>query len=172
MLKLRDCCLLWIVQTRAKDKNYIWISVWWKAKNWSWGIYTSRMHSVVCGTGTPKDRDEVNRRDACEWDGWVCVRDVIGAPSIFKLTHRTAVLTRVLPTFTLSYKRKAARLKVKIPPLVCWGGWTPEAVKNRSVSLWVWKNSNLNHVCLLWIVEARAKDKNYIWISVWWKDKN
>ena len=26
-------------------------------------------------------------------------------------------------------------------------------------------------MCLLWIVKARAKDKNYIGISVWWKDK-
>ncbi len=24
-----------------------------------------------------KDRDEVNRRDVCEWDGWLCVLDVI-----------------------------------------------------------------------------------------------
>ena len=27
-------------------------------------------------------------------------------------------------------------------------------------------------LCLLWIVEARSKDNNYIWISVWWKSKN
>ena len=30
------------------------------------GIYTPRMHSVVRGTGIPKDRDEVNKCDACE----------------------------------------------------------------------------------------------------------
>jgi hypothetical protein len=43
-----DCCLLWIVKARAKDKNYIWISVRWKAKKlnlrnlqaWSWGECT------------------------------------------------------------------------------------------------------------------------------------
>ncbi len=29
----------------------------------------SRIHWVVRGTGTPKDRDEVNRRDVCECDG-------------------------------------------------------------------------------------------------------
>ena len=28
-----NCCLLWIVKAMATDKNYIWISVWWKAKN-------------------------------------------------------------------------------------------------------------------------------------------
>ena len=44
------CCLLWIVKASAKDKNYIWISVRWKAKNQRWGIYTPRMHSIsfVC----------------------------------------------------------------------------------------------------------------------------
>jgi len=30
------------------------------------GIYTSHIHLVVWGTGTPKDRDEVNRREVSE----------------------------------------------------------------------------------------------------------
>ena len=30
---------------------------------------TSRIHWVGRGTGTPKDRDEVNRREVCECDG-------------------------------------------------------------------------------------------------------
>ena len=30
------------------------------------------MHLVSRGTGTPKDTDEVNRRDVCECDGCVC----------------------------------------------------------------------------------------------------
>ncbi len=33
------------------------------------------------GTGTPKDKDEVNKREVCECDGWVCDLDMIGAPS-------------------------------------------------------------------------------------------
>ena len=28
-----ESCLLWIDKTRAKDKTYIWVSVWWKTKN-------------------------------------------------------------------------------------------------------------------------------------------
>ena len=28
-----------------------------------------RLHWVTRGTGTPKDRDEVNRREVCECDG-------------------------------------------------------------------------------------------------------
>jgi len=28
-----------------------------------------RIHWVARGTGTPKDKDEVNRRDVCECDG-------------------------------------------------------------------------------------------------------
>ena len=47
------------------------------------------------GIGTPKDRDEVNRRDVCECDGLVCVLEVIGSPSIFKLIRTTADVTRV-----------------------------------------------------------------------------
>jgi hypothetical protein len=31
--------------------------------------YASRIHWVARGTGTPTDRDEVNRRDVCECDG-------------------------------------------------------------------------------------------------------
>ncbi len=40
-----------------------------KDKNEISEIYTSRIHWVVRGTGTPKDRDEVNRRDVSECDG-------------------------------------------------------------------------------------------------------
>jgi hypothetical protein len=31
--------------------------------------YTPLIHWVGRGTGTPKDRDEVNRREVCEYDG-------------------------------------------------------------------------------------------------------
>ncbi len=47
--------LLWIEKVRVKDKTYIWVSVWWKTKNQSWEIYTSRIHWVARGTGTPKE---------------------------------------------------------------------------------------------------------------------
>jgi hypothetical protein len=39
----------------------------------------------VWGTGTPKDRDEVNRREVYEYDGCVCDRGAKGTPSIFKV---------------------------------------------------------------------------------------
>ena len=71
--------LLWIVKSRDKDKNYIWI----------------------------------NKRDSCEWDGWVSDRDVIGSPSIFKKTRRDAVLAKLLSIFVLSCPRRSARLKVR-----------------------------------------------------------
>ena len=32
-------------------------------------IYTSRIRWVASGTGVPKDRDEVNRREVVECDG-------------------------------------------------------------------------------------------------------
>ena len=123
----RSCCLLWIV---------------------NWGIYTTHMSSVGRGTGTPKDRDEVNRRDVCEWDGWVCVLDVIGTPSILRLTRKDAALARVLPTLTLSCGRNTESRKWKSPPLVDYTGCTPETEKKWSVSQWVCKNNNLmNSLC-------------------------
>ena len=32
-------------------------------------IYAPLIHWVGLGTGTPKDRDEVNKREVCECDG-------------------------------------------------------------------------------------------------------
>jgi hypothetical protein len=49
------------------------------------------------GSGTPKDKDDVNRRDVCECDGSVCVLEGIGTPSRLRCTQ-PATLTRVLPT--------------------------------------------------------------------------
>ncbi len=57
-----------------------------------------------------KTRDEVNRREVCECDGWVCVLEVIGTPSMFKFTRKTVSLTRVLPTFTLNWTEKSCLL--------------------------------------------------------------
>ena len=190
IIDIGDCCLLLIDKARAKDKTYIWVSVRWKTQNQSWGIYAPRIHWVARGTGTPKDRDDVNRRDVCECDGWACVLEVIGVPSIFKLIRKTATLARVLPTFDFCWAENAARRKWNMPRCVC-AGWTPEAAKKRSVSQWACKNKsrtnslcNLPDVlaivglhdrkdcCLLLIDKARATDKTHIWVSVRWKTKD
>ncbi len=71
------------------------------------------------GTGTPKDKDEVNRRDVCECDGRVCVFEVIVAPSIFKLIRKAVVLVRVLSTFPFRWDENAARRKWKSPLVDC-----------------------------------------------------
>ena len=43
----------------------------------------------------------MNQETLSECDGWVCVFEVIGSPSVFKLTRRTTVmLVRVFPTFS------------------------------------------------------------------------
>ena len=42
------------------------------------------MHWVVRGTGTPKDKDEVDQHEACTCDGSVCDLDMMDEPSIFK----------------------------------------------------------------------------------------
>jgi hypothetical protein len=56
----KNDCLLLNDKSRGKLKTYIWVSVWWNSKIYSWGIYTTRIHWVTWGTGTYKDRDEVN----------------------------------------------------------------------------------------------------------------
>jgi hypothetical protein len=98
-----DCgssdCLLWIDKARVKDKRYIWVSVWWKTTNKNKGIYAPPIHWVGLGTGTPKDRDEVNKREVCEFDGWVWELEAIGAPSKFRFTHKGDTLARMLPHF-------------------------------------------------------------------------
>jgi hypothetical protein len=50
---------------------------------------------------TPKDRDEVKRREVWECEGWVCDVEGIGVPSIFKTIHRVTSLTRMFPTLDL-----------------------------------------------------------------------
>ncbi len=82
---------------------YIWVSVWWKTKNEIWEIYTSRIHWVARGTGTPKDRDEVNGRDVCDCDGWVCVlKEAIGEIEERKRRFFSRVF---LEFFSLLWKR-------------------------------------------------------------------
>ncbi len=111
------------------------------------GIYTSRMHWVVWGTGTPKDRDEVNRRDVCECDGWVCVLEVIDVPSILSVIRK--------PATWWGYCR-----------LLC-SGWPRTSHGGSGITR---KNrDSKNTCCLLLIDKSRTKDKTYIWLSVWWK---
>ncbi len=56
-------------------------------------IVASHIHWVDRGIGTPKDRGEVNRREVCECDGWVCDLEVIDVPSRLRLIRKAAVLT-------------------------------------------------------------------------------
>ena len=107
----------------------------------------SHIHWVVRGTGTPEDRDEVNRREVCKCDGWVCDLDVMGDPSKLIVRRKTAALARARPTLLLSCEEKAARRKWNWPRSVC-ASWTPEAAKKRSVSRWACKNKSLtNSLC-------------------------
>ena len=114
-----------------------------------WGIYTSRIHWVARGTGTPKDKDEVNKREVCECDGWVCDLETMGIPSILSVILSATALARMFPTLDLSCEEKVARWKWNWPRSDC-GSWTPEVVKNRSVSRWVCKNKRCtNSLCKL-----------------------
>ena len=54
----------------------------------------TRIHWVHRGTGTPKDKDDVNRRDVSECDGGVCVLEVMGDPSKLSVIREAAALAR------------------------------------------------------------------------------
>ena len=89
--------------------------------------------------------------------GWVCVLEVIVVPSRLRLIRKTVVLTRVLPTLDLNCEKNTARRKRKSP-------------------LFDYKETFMYYerqvrICLLLIDKARAQDKTYIWVSVWWKTK-
>ena len=135
-----------------------------------WGIYTSRIHWVVRGNGTPKDRDEVHRREVCEYDGWVCDLEVIGAPSRLRLIRKAAALARIDEKRDLIIEEKAARRKWKNAPIFDCADWTPEAAKKRSVSRWVCKNKIL--INSLWrfpdVLAIPGIKEIYEWGSGWW----
>jgi hypothetical protein len=65
--------------------------------------------------GTPKYRDEVNRRDVSECDGWVCVLEVIDVPSILSVIRKVADMMRVLSTFSFRGGKNVVRHE--------WKGW-------------------------------------------------
>jgi hypothetical protein len=54
---------------------------------------------------------EVNRREVCECDGWVCDLEVIAAPSRLRWIRKTAALAKIDETRDLSIEEKAARRK-------------------------------------------------------------
>jgi hypothetical protein len=93
----------------------------------------SHIHWVARGTGTPKDRDEVHKREVYECDGWVCDLDVMGVPSKLTVIRKDDALTRARATLLLSCWAKTARRKWNSPLVDC-ARWTPEGAKKRSVS--------------------------------------
>ena len=123
----------------------MWVSVWWKTRSQSWEIYTSHIHWVTRGTGTPKNRDEVNRREVWECDEWVCDLEAIDASWRFKLIRNASVLGRMLPTFGLYCQENASGT----------GCWITQSEllnlpKKRPVSRWVCKNKrHTNSLCKL-----------------------
>jgi hypothetical protein len=56
----------------------------------------------VWGTGIPKDRDEVNRREVWKCDGSVCDLDTTGEPSIFKIISRSQNIFRIFFCYSLT----------------------------------------------------------------------
>ena len=69
------------------------------------------MHWIARGTGTPNDKDEVNKREVCECDGCVCDLEAIGAPSIINVIRSAAALSRMSPNLDLICEEKVVRWK-------------------------------------------------------------
>jgi hypothetical protein len=119
------------------------------------------IHWVGRGTGTPKDKDEVNKQEVCECEGWVWDLDAIGDPSRLRLIRKVTDLASRFPLFDLRFEKNAARRKWKNSPLVDCASGTPEAEKKRSVSRWACKNKSLiNSLCNLPDVLAIAGIKD------------
>ncbi len=137
--------------TEVSSRNCTWNYLCF-ANPWGSGqrsLYMSRIHWVARGNGTPKDRDEVNRREVCHCDGWVCDLDVMGVPSKLSVIRKDTVLARARSTLLLNCWAKASWWKWNWPQSV-YGIWTPEVAKKRWVSRWVWKNKRLtNSLCNL-----------------------
>ena len=66
----------------------------------------SHIHWVARGTGIPKDRDEVNRREVSECDGWVCDLDMMGDPWKLSLIRKGVALVRGRSTLLWAGQRK------------------------------------------------------------------
>ena len=137
---------------------------------------------------TPKEKDEVNKREVHECDVWTRDPDVMVVPPTPKPTFKTEVLTRVprpstqVVKETLSWRSDiyhSSSPRGEIPnidettttpkPHTHPSHPEPPRPSTPSSSLGFTSSSI---VCLLWIDKVRAKDKTYIWVSVWWKTKN
>jgi hypothetical protein len=76
----------YVVQSRENRDHFMM-----EHKMWPGG----RQHWVVGGTGKPKDRDEVQRREVWECDGWVCDLEDTGVASIFRLIRSAGALAKI-----------------------------------------------------------------------------
>jgi hypothetical protein len=72
-------------------------------------VYQRKTHTHNGSNVEPKDRDEVNRREVWELDGWVWDLEAIVVSSIFKFTRKSVVLVMMLLTFDLSFEENAVR---------------------------------------------------------------
>ena len=96
----------------------------------------------------PNDEEEVNTREIHKCDGQAHDPDTMVAPLTPKPTRKAEALAKAPPTIASSREEDAALKEVALPRYRCANG------KEMTFS-WLFD-------CLLRIVKARAKDKNYI----------
>ncbi len=94
---------------------------------------------------TQEYKDEVNRREVSECDGWVCDRDSVGVTSIFKVIRSVSVLVRILWIFTLRVDRERHTTEVELVTGRLWISTTTNPIVN---------NTEIQHqrhrTCLIW----------------------
>ena len=94
------------------------------------------------------------------WWGLLFLSTYLRGLSYLSLASFTLVMHALFLRLRWSYFLSALR----------WGNterWGNKPVKSVSLTGFIRR-----HSCLLWIDKARAKDKMYIWVPVWWKTTN
>ncbi len=99
----------------------------------------------------PRDKDEVNKWEIHECDGWGHDPDTMVDPLTPKPTHKAQSLVREPSTVVSRREEDVALRKWQLSRYCC------VSRKHRSNSRW-----KCGYVCLLLIDNVRAKDKTYI----------
>ena len=94
-------CLLWIDKVGATENTYIYI--YGCRYNDRLKDKTEVSHTLgSVGDWSLKDRDEVNRREVWECEGWVCHLEDIGVSSICRLIRSVFVMIKPASPFRLT----------------------------------------------------------------------
>ena len=144
---------------RIREKRGKYFFLFHEQKNW---LFEETVQTLLFSSSYWKFTFENRVLDFCPWP-W---DSLTGFFIFFKRTSNTLILSCRFDV-ELCLSRKKTRVNVSSRQCVYFSGICLE-VEN------IVDDSDIFHgqCCLLWIDKTRAKDKTYIWVSVWWKTKN